>query len=352
MRDYMRRHLLLVLLLSMLFASIARAQSISTTTYCQKGGFIQILAPWYCSSTNGIDDAIKTSWADYAPLGFLAAMISFGIAALLIMFGIVLKNERLRTFGIGELYEAAATAFIVGMFAFVAAVLFGLLPSLVTYTVNPYSASLTYIATTINSTAALHMKLTAVALVDAWYSSISLTICNTNAEATSAQQMLFCGPSITTIFGRFIYYSFFWPAWSIVEFLSSALVSLWLQYYLIVFFLYAAIPAFLIPGVILRAFIPTRSFGGMLISVAIGFYFLMPLLFSVAYYLTNQSLSYQLSNAIGAIDRYGSGQGAQSNAITPFSPLITELTNIQQTFSSFWLDAIFFPAVNLSITYA
>lgn len=351
------RHVAFLMLALLLSASpIVAAAGTTSPGYCDKGGFVQLLAPWYCNPKTGIDQAIQSTWfgtsttPGFAAIGFLAVMLSFSFAALIIMFGIVLKNERVRNFGIGELYEALATAFMVGMFALVAAVLFGVLPSLVTYNVNPYDATLTYLSQTIDATATLHTKLTDVAIVDAYYSSIYLTICDHNDNQQSSG--IACTGIISKLFGRSIWFGFFWPAWTIIEFLISALMSLWLQYWLLIFFLYAAVPVFLIPGVILRAFIPTRAFGGMLMATAIGFYFLLPMLFSISYYLTNQNLTYQLNNAVTAINKYGSGTGAQQNAITPFSPLVTELSNIQDTFSSFWLDIAFFPAVNLSITYA
>ncbi|MDE1851214.1 MAG: hypothetical protein KGH69_00810 [Candidatus Micrarchaeota archaeon] len=357
----MRLRYVAFMLLALLVSSstmAASAQDISATSYCSKEGVANILAPWYCNAKTGIDHAIQSTWIGtsgnpgYVAIGFLAVMLSFSFAALIIMFGIVLKNERLRTFGIGELYEALATAFMVGMFGFVAAVLFGILPSLVTGTINPYDATLTYLSQTINATSTLHTKLAEIALVDGYYASIQLQICNSISGGGGIVGSLLCHAPVAKIGSEALWFGFFWPAWTIIEFLTGAIISLWLQYWLLIFFLYAAVPVFLIPGVILRAFIPTRSFGGMLMAIAIGFYFLLPMLFSIAYYLTNQSLTFQLNSAITNLDKYGSGTGAEQNALTPFSPLVTELSNIQDTFSSFWLEIAFFPAVNLSITYA
>ncbi|MEM3626136.1 MAG: hypothetical protein QW144_01740, partial [Candidatus Micrarchaeaceae archaeon] len=47
-----------------------------------------------------------------------------------------------------------------------------------------------------------------------------------------------------------------------------------------------------------------------------------------------------------------SGTGSQSNAVSPTSPLVLELGNIQSSMGAFWLSVLFYPALIIAMTYA
>ena len=98
--------------------------------------------PWYC---NNIETALSNEWAKWVPIALLAVLVSFMIATIIFALGAALRNERVRTYGIGEYYEAIASAIIVIAFLFVSAVLFGLIPGTLTGPINPFSTSLSYI---------------------------------------------------------------------------------------------------------------------------------------------------------------------------------------------------------------
>jgi hypothetical protein len=116
--------------------------------------------------------------------------------------------------------------------------------------------------------------------------------------------------------------------------------------------MYAAIPVFLIPGIILRALLPTRALGGLMIAIAIGFYIIMPTLFSVAFYFTNTNLTNQLNSETTFLASHSTGGEAQLNAAYQNSPLVNELNLTQQGMGSFWLSVLFYPLLIFAMTYA
>ncbi len=333
----------LITILSILLIGVASAQS-TTSSVCNTGSAIQSAAPWYCSQVN---TQAQSVWVQWAPLAITVALFSFMIGVLIFMAGIAMKNNTVRSFGVGELYESIASMLIVAGFLFITAVLFGLIPSIVTGPINPYNTSLSYIATTINTTSSLASRLFIIGSLDAYYASISVQLyipgITDNTEAPT--------PLSSKPFGILILL-FYWPAWALMQFMLDALISLYAQYYFILFFLYAGIPVFLIPGVILRAFLPTRGVGSMMIAIAIGFFLVMPVLFSVAYYFTNLGALKALSNTYSILTQYGSGTGAQANALSPSSPLVLAVSNSSSVMGGFWLSTLFFPAIILAITYS
>ena len=326
---------------------IVHSQIPILTQYCGTGaiGVVNNFAPWYCS---GPDQAISSEWVQYFPLLFIAVTLSYTIAAVLFMFGIALRNDRLRTFGTGELYEATATAIMAIMFTFIAAVFFGLLPSITVGNINPYDAALTYISTTINVTYSTASNLFYIGAVDS-----SLTSFNIQGSIPNLADPLAPIPIVSPlpIMALPFYYAFFWPAMTILTMMFEAMISLYTQFYLIVFFMYAAVPVFLIPGIIFRALIPTRNLGGMMMAIAIGFYFVMPMLFAVAYYFTSTSILSQLSQTQSVLNQYRNSQDSLPQAASPSSPLVTTLSQAKSTISDYWLSILFFPALILAMTY-
>lgn len=312
----------------------------SSSQYCGNGGIVQVSASWYCSSVN---QAVISNWVKWEPLAILVVFVSFLIAVIIFVFGVALRNDRIRTYAISEMYEAMASAILVAAFLFIAALMFGVLPGIVTGPdINPYDLSINYIAKIQNATSTLTVNLFQTAAVADYLSTLSLQVCE--AQGLSCQEA-------TGWFGFIMTFLYFWPAWSILTFFFEAIFSLYVQFYMITFFLYAAIPAFLIPGVLLRAFPPTRHVGGMLMAISIGFYFIMPILFSIAYAFTVNGLSSQLSVANANVQKYTSNGQLFSQTTNPNSPLIGQLTNIQSTFGDFWLAILFFPALIIAMTY-
>lgn len=340
----MKRSLLIFSVIVAIALGIVHSAAPLVTDYCttsaggSTSGVVANLAPWYCANS---DPFITKEWATYFPIMSIAVTLSYTIAAVFFMFGIALKNDKLRTFGISELYEATASAVMVAMFCFIAAVMFGLLPSITVGAINPYDTALSYIAQTTNTTFSALDSMMTTAIVDNAYVSMTITgsILNFNI------------PPVLEILSLPFFYLYFWPVFSIAGFLFDALVSLYTQFYMIVFFMYAAIPVFLVPGVIFRAFIPTRNLGGMMMAAAIGFYFIMPTLFSVAYYFTSVSIASALGQAQSITNAYGVGPNSLYAASTPGSPLQNAITYYQSAISPYWMSILFFPALILTMTY-
>ena len=301
---------------------------------------VNSLAPWYCSQINV---AAYNAWAKWEPVVLLVVLVSFFIGSMIFVSGIVLRNSKIRIFGIGEMYEALATAIIAVMFTLFAAVMFGLLPGFVVGPIDPYNASLVYINQTISATENLMRSAFYVNMVASFYSSISLGI--SNLEGSPIPAFAF------STYAALVDVLFVVPAGVIAQLLTDGLMVLHTEFYLILFGMYAAVPVFLVPGIVMRAILPTRSLGGMFIGIAIGFFFVMPVLFSVAFAFSNTGLLQSFNSETAALNQYGAGSGAESNAISPTSPLVETLSNIQSTLSAFWLSVLFFPALILALTY-
>jgi hypothetical protein len=335
---------------------VASINSQATPSYCSQGttqvpgGIVYQYAQWYCVK-GGINDTIVSEWSAWLPVAILAVSLAYAIATIIFMFGVALKNDRLRTFGIGEMYEATASAVIVIFFLFIAGVLFGLLPSVVTGQIDPYTTALNYISGTIATSYSTAATLFNVAVIDKMYTTFTING-DAGGVGPAGQFITNAVPAISSLLTAPITYLFFWPAFTIVAFMFEAVISLSVQFYLLVFFMQAAVPVFLIPGVIFRAFIPTRHLGGMMMAIAIGFYFIMPLLFSIAYYYTSSSVITQLNLVQSELNQYGTtGTGSVNAAATASSPLDATLSQMQSTFGPFWLSILFFPALIIALTY-
>ncbi|MGC8586925.1 MAG: hypothetical protein ACP5K9_01390, partial [Candidatus Micrarchaeia archaeon] len=295
------------------------------------------LAPWYCSQIN---QAVYNAWHPWIPIATLAILVSFFIGVLIFMSGLILNSEKVRTYGIGEIYEALATAIIVIMFMLIAAVMMGLIPGFVVGPIDPYNTSLVYINNTISSAENLFTALFNTNMAASFYASFGIDISSVVYASL-----------ITGVFSQAILILYVLPAQAIGAVLVQGLLVLHIEFYLILFFMYASIPVFLIPGIIFRALLPTRALGGMLIAISIGFYLIMPLLFSIAYFFTNTTVLSSLNQETAAINAYGGGANSQANAVSPTSPLVETLGNIQSSMGAFWLSVLFYPALITAATY-
>ncbi len=322
-----------------LFTVGAQSSSICSST---SSSVIYQYAPWYCSQAN---QAIANYWVQYEPIAFLAILLSFSVAVLLFAISAFLRSERLRNFAVGEFYEAAATTLIVVAFLFVTAVIVGLLPSLILANTNPYVSSLNYISGTITSTQGLITQMLQITIADKYYASLNLQLCSPIVSDTTCISNLlgYLTPAITVWFVV--------PAQTISALMFDGVMLLYGEFYLIMIMMYAAIPVFLIPGIIFRAILPLRNLGGMMIAIAIGGFVIMPTLFSVAFYFTNTALQGQIASTTASLARYGTGSGAQLNAISQQSPLVQTLGQINTSLSAFWMSVLFYPSLIFALTY-
>ncbi|MGC8495984.1 MAG: hypothetical protein ACP5MX_02140 [Candidatus Micrarchaeia archaeon] len=298
------------------------------------------MEPWYCP----INQQVYEEWSKYLPLALLAVLLAFMIGALIVMVGIAAHSERIKNYGMGELYEAVASAIIVGMFLYVSAVMFGVASGITVGSINPYATALNLISNTISNAEGVINALANVYMHDAEYTSFQVSIYYFG-EVTPVPSLILNSlyPYITIFFMD--------PAINIAGLLSDGIMALYAQYYTIVFFSIASIPVFLIPGVIFRAFMPTRAFGGMLIAIAIGFYFVAPSLFAIAYYFTAPNILHNFEAVQAQATRFG-GSSSVQNSMSPTSPLVLQVSAAQSAMSSFWLLILFYPLFITTITYA
>ncbi|MGC8675948.1 MAG: hypothetical protein ACP5T3_00315 [Candidatus Micrarchaeia archaeon] len=297
----------------------------------------QAVAPWYC---NQINQAAAAIWAKWEPIAAVAAFASFVLAVIIFTIGIAIRNNKVKEFGIGEMYEAVATIIMVVMFLFISATMFGILPAITTGNIDPYTVALTYISKNINETLYLQRIMFNSYMIGSYYASISLIV--SIGDSSIPISMLWNLP-VT------VYYLL--PVDAISSIVLEALLLLYTEFYMILFFMYASIPVFLIPGIVLRALFPTRSVGGMMIAIAIGFYFIMPILFAVAFYFTSSSALASVYSGAQAIAANGQGSSSITNAISPTSPLVLAIKNIQSGMGAYWMSILFYPALIIAIVY-
>ncbi|MDE1856613.1 MAG: hypothetical protein KGH98_00850 [Candidatus Micrarchaeota archaeon] len=303
--------------------------------------------PWYLP----INSQIAQTWCGDLPLAFTAVMLAFLVAAAIFMIGTALKSDRIRNFGIGEIYEATASGIIVLLFLYLSAVLFGILPAVFVGPVSPYPYILHQLQSTINGTETMYTSLTNVYITDQFYNNLEVKSLYVNGQVLP----IVGEEGGATSVGRLkllLQVLFIDPAVTLAGLMTDGILALHAQYYLIVFFAISAIPVFLVPGIVLRAFFPTRALGGMMVAIAIAFYLVTPSLFAIAYYFTLPSMQSNLAAYSASLNKYGAGTGAEVNALSPTSPLVTTLASAQHSLSAFWLLILFWPALITTVSYA
>lgn len=329
-----------------LLAATSCAQSADT---CQAQGTTNIVAPWYCSQIN---QAVAGTWQQWFPLAVITISLAFLIAAAIFMVGTAMRNDKIRNFGVGELYEASATALIVIFFLTLTAILFGIIPAFTTGPVNPYDTSLTYISNIMSASQGAVNGLYGILMIDSYYASWSLDVQIATFEAGAVVQNPYAGViSPATNLASSVTTLFIIPAEAVGKLIIDGMMGLSAEFYLIYFFMYLAIPVFLIPGILLRAIFPLRGLGGMLIGIAVAFYLVMPLLFSVAYYFTNTSVIGSLNAASASLAANGRSTLAQTNAASPTSPLVTDVNGLESSMGAYFLAVLFYPALIISLCY-
>ncbi|MCL4381327.1 MAG: hypothetical protein M1331_01040 [Candidatus Marsarchaeota archaeon] len=351
----------LMLIIAMVLLAAAHASILSPASSSQPGcstlpASIQSIVagtePWYCP----INAQIGAVFEKYASLMWIAVLISFAIAGTIYMGGALAGSSRIKNFGIAELYEATATGVIVGIFLYVCAVVFGILPGITVGPINPYATALHYITQVISQAQSLYASLFFIYFKIQYYFSYSLTVGGTVSVLEGIAKILASiggGENIALAIGKFaISFLYLDPSMALMNIISDGIMLLWAEYYLIVFFAVAAIPVFLIPGVVFRAIIPTRALGGMLMAIAITFYLIVPTMFAVAFYFTAPNALHQMNTAATLLNKFGAGQGSITNALTPASPLVVQLKNAQNAMAGFWLMLLFYPVLIIAVAYA
>jgi hypothetical protein len=252
--------------------------------------------------------------------------------------GSAIKNERWRSMGVGELYEAIAGVMIVGLFLYIAWVFLVIIPSSLAPTVLSGSTSPIYftLSSIYHMEGSLENAFNQVyAPYFYWMYFLSLQfnvkVSNLNAVPINTSALLF--PFIITEV---------LPLYAIAQFLVDAMYILWAEYFLIVYATLTAIPVFIIPGIFLRAFFPTRPFGSMMIAIGMGFLIVMPTLFAFAF------------SAICAPANGGSPTLTSCNLGTEIPSKAQGLFNneINNYIAPFWILVLFIPSLIIALTYA
>ena len=310
---------------------------------------IQSNEPWYCP----INEQIYNQWSQWIPLVIVASLIAFLVSAVIFMSGVALGSAKIRNFGQSEFYEAIATALVAVGFVYVSSVLFGVIPGTLVGAINPYATSFNLIASTINSAQNMYASIYNVYIPLTYSASLTVTMGGLGGSLLSSIVNIVGALSQTfhNIYAPAVKILFIAPANALAGFLVDGMAILYGEYYLLLFFSVAAVPVFLLPGVILRAFLPTRAMGGTMIAMGIGFFFVMPSLFATAFYFTAPGVMRDMAIA-NANFAYLANQPSSISDISPTAPLVTDLQYAQSSLNGFWFMILFYPALTIAITYA
>ena len=305
--------------------------------------------PWYCP----INEQVYNQWSQWIPLVIVASLIAFLVSAVIFMAGVALGSAKIRNFGQSEFYEAIATALVAVGFVYVSSVMFGVIPGTLVGAINPYATSFNLIASTINSAQNMYASIYNVYIPLSYSSSLNIKFggLGSGLLASIANLVGALSQTFSNAYAPAVKILFLTPANALAGFLVDGMAILYGEYYLLLFFSVAAVPVFLLPGVILRAFVPTRAMGGAMIAIGIGFFFVMPSLFATAFYFTAPGVMRDMATA-NANFAYLANQPSSISDISPTAPLVTDLQYAQSSLSGFWFMILFYPALTIAITYA
>lgn len=298
-----------------------------------------------CGNPNA--NMVVAAYCDALPIMVIAVLMAFAISALIFLLGAALKNDRLRNYGIGEFYEAFSTAIIVALFLYIAWVIISVIPSFIGGTPDPVSFTLT----SINQVEASAMTIYADNIYGPYYSATALIgnqfTCQIGGLSSIMKGLCSGASALGTYTSPILFFTYVLPLLALGQLLLDGIYVLWVEYFLIQFFFLAAVPAFIAPGVVFRAIIPTRAFGGTLIAMGIGFYIVLPTLFAFAF-----------STLCPGFTQGSSVLTCQTGGTLPpaVQSLPIEGSNgqnlIGQYLAPFWLMILFYPALIIALTYA
>jgi hypothetical protein len=314
--------------------------------------------PWYCP----ISAEVTAQWEKWLPVMLIVTLISFLLSAIIVMAGQALGSTKVRNYGIAEFYEAIATAIIVAAFVYVCAVLFGLGPGILVANINPYVTAFHLIGGTITNAQSMYASIYNIYFFLSGTMSVKISISGPETgllrgaggngavnAATGAETYSSYASSALNAYNFLVQLLFIEPANAISKLLLDGVAVLYGEYYLLVFFEVAAIPCFIIPGVIFRALLPTRGLGGVMIAMGIGFYLVMPSLFATIYYFTAPSFLTQSNIANSQIKSLPLSGGMITS---PQSPLVQDFNNSQSALNGFWMLILFWPILIIAFTYS
>ena len=344
--------------LMMFLLPISTAQSVTGTTSCgllsgQIASTISSQEPWYCPISN----QVTNQWKSWLPVMLIVTMISFFLAAIIFMVGVALGSARIRNYGAAEFYEAVATAIIVIAFVYICAVLFGLGPGSFVANINPYATAFHLVGSTIGNAQNMYTSIYHVymPLSEAVSATIDIGgsgsgLLQTGSATVSGAAVIASGTGVfLNAFSFVATVLFLDPSAALAKLVMEGMVVLYAEYYLLVFFSVAAIPVFLIPGVMFRAILPTRGLGGVMIAMAIGFYLVMPTLFATVYFFTAPGLIKDMSIANAQMQGVATSGGVVTS---PQSPVVQYLKNSQAALSGFWMLVLFYPVMIIAFVYS
>lgn len=332
------------------------------------------------AETARVTQQINNTWNLLAPLAVIAVMISFTIAALIIIVGTAIKDDKVRNFGLGELYEAISTAITIGFIYMFVVLFLQSIPNAILQNGSPttqFSGSPFYSAlTNLCNVLTNNVGPASAPLYNGGLENIYSCLYSGQSYGGSNNNCYFLpGWQSNSNAGGNDYADISWyplsigadltiPSTKFVGSLATGLVSgitnylkindaldvqvpevvastflidgmylIWGEYYLLIFFAYVS-PLFIIIGIIFRAIFPTRALGGFMIAMGIAFYIIAPTL--IAFLYGNTTFNIQPQSC--------ANQGGPNYCNSSYNIIVHAVGEL-------WLQIIFYPLLTISLTY-
>ncbi len=307
-------------------------------------------------------------WDTEMPVAFVAVSMAFIIALIIFMIGAAAKSDRLRNFGIGEIYEAMVSAMFVIAFAALAALILQTIPQSglnvvfgtpgPTYTgaqvTDPFVTATSGICTLVGNVETIYdqalngnpgacngacivflpsslvLPCLDTALNEGGYMNIQCFLTYTMSIDFYDEVKIQPFQLVGILYLTQLYQDYVVPEQVAGAVATDALYLLWAEYYLMQYFEILG-PIFITAGVIFRVVLPTRAFGGVLMAIGIGFFVIMPVILSIAFTIP----PVPVSTGIPTIG--GSQPGVQ---------------NLSSELDALWITITVYPALAVALTYS
>jgi len=308
-----------------------------------------MLSMWWTEPWSTTPVSVEGVWNVWQPVGVVAVVTAFLVVALAYMIGVSFDLEGLRKWAKIELYQAIASAVLVGGLILMMDLMLTQGFQTMIGGINPYRKAYAYIDGVTESLYAIYVNTYRVNFILEFLKSFEFYF---NAGGLSfAPAELILSPIIE---------NFHFQAHIVTE---AAIIAA-TQRALIHLFYNAGFTVFIPAGVLLRIFPWTRGAGGLLIAIGIGLAIVYPIMFTfVAMMSENPSeaknKANELGNSIGGFDMSTFGACASdfntATDVTTNKALSPQLRSaaawILGWLSGIWLKIFYYPMLVMVVTF-
>lgn len=299
---------------------------------------------WY----NPCKAKLESQWSLWGPIAMSGVLVAFLVSALAYMIGIGFDLRELRMWAKSELYQAFASAVLVGgLIALSYVMLDEGMAVILGQGANPFNIGFNYLESIarpmIDAARTVYTANFYVEAVSTFYSY-------QNMGGGQHNFLLFLKPLISD------------PLHLALHFIIQVLIVVYFQEAMLSFFQQKMFSVLLPLGVFLRTFPVTRGAGGLIIAIAIGFFFVYPTMFAFVARMAEGGASMEEALALAKASTVGIDFSQYSACEHDFesaakvgeeqaSPAVIAKVNQFHSFiPPILLKAIFYPMIIMAVT--